>query len=214
MLDKESNGGSVLDCRLILKLCCTQRILITKTVSCAVFDLHNSVFGYGRYSLNARNRGRGIKASRGEGTDGMGGGAERPRGSSQHSALPCTQFHPEEKQERKHQQRKLRRKSKEGMHGKERLEGKGFSDERNESKYAHDSRFSTNFRLGTLFTSASHKGFCDSIARSAEDVVRVVHEDYVSPTVHLCLPLTKMETERFMGTKRRGITATTSTCGI
>ena len=102
-------------------------------------------------------------------------------------------------------------KSKEGMHGKEQLEGKGFSDERNQSKYTHNSWFSTIFRLGTSFTSASHKGLCDSIARSAEGVVRVVQEDYVSLEFHLYLPLTEMKTGE---NETLGITATTSTSGI
>ena len=86
------------------------------------------------------------------------------------------------------------------MHGKEQLERKGFR-----KKYVHDSLFSIIFRLGTSFTSAS---LCDYIARSAEDVVRVVHEDYMSLAVHLYLPLTKMKTQRFMRTKRGEIPAT------
>ena len=87
-------------------------------------------------------------------------------------------------------------KSKEGMHGKEQLERKGFR-----KRFVQDSLFSTIFRLGTSFTSASHEGLCDSIARSAEDVVRVVHEDYVTLAVHLYLLFTRIKAERFMGTK-------------
>ena len=71
-----------------MKLRFAERILgnITETASCAVFDLDNSLFNYGRYGLNDGNRGRGIKASRGQGTDGMGGGL-KGLGEQQCSAM-------------------------------------------------------------------------------------------------------------------------------
>ena len=181
-----------------MELRSAERILrnITKTVSCAVFDLDNSVFGYGRYGLNDGNRGRGIKAFRGEGTDGMGGGAERPRGSSQQcSAMHAVSPTGETKAETLAETATAKKARKEWM-VKEQLERKGLR-----KRYVQDSLFSTIFRLGTSFTSASHEGLCDSIARSAEDVVRVVHEDYVTLAVHLYLLFTRMKAERFMGTK-------------
>ena len=58
-----------------------------------------------------------VKASRGEGTEGVARGAERHQGSSQHSTLLCTEFHPQKKQERKRRPRQLTQKkaSKERM---------------------------------------------------------------------------------------------------
>ena len=59
-MDGESNGGGVVDGRLILELDFAERILgnITKTVSCVVFDLDNSAFDYDCYGLNDGDRGR------------------------------------------------------------------------------------------------------------------------------------------------------------